>query len=239
VARPVFGASPSGTLESVGSKYNPEVALMRREVDLRRQLGGIQTALTKCNRKAAVKLRLREVDAKKQLTQVARAVRDIQSVNGAGKGEEEAGVGLVVAGIAEGTEAVTEGAVGSAGSGGVAGVEGVVGVDGLETVEGESAVPCVVDRGSALLAKLLAHGRPPGTVEETWERIILAEQLRHSLQQQYGDSLDAPPSPSSSPSLSPSLAGSGEVSLSQQYVQYINSNFATVAKSVASVVKVD
>ena len=105
----------------------------------------------------------------------------------------------------------------------------MVGVDGLEAIEGGSAVPGVVDRGSALLAKLLAHGRPPGTVEETWERIILAEKLRHSLQQHYGDT----------PSLTPTLAGSSAVSLSQHYVQYINSNFATVAKSVASVVKVD
>lgn len=267
VARPLFGASPSGTLESVGSKYNPEVVLMRREVDLRRQLSGIQTALSRCNRKAAVKLRLREAEVKKRLGVVATAVRDVQSVAGAREGEaavsaygsSEASqdrVNMLASGLAGGSAAATDESVSGDGTGGAEeGAVGAVGAKGSAEGNAEGNAVCegpgVVDRGSALLAKLLANGRPPGTVEETWERIILAEQLRHSLQLRYGNSVaisaattDAVAADSTSPSYSAFLAGTGSAAspspcLTQQYVHYINRNFATVAKCVASVVKGD
>ena len=44
----------------------------------------------------------------------------------------------------------------------------------------------VVDRGAELLQSILANGRPLGTIEETWERIILSEKMRFSLQDLYG-----------------------------------------------------
>ena len=44
----------------------------------------------------------------------------------------------------------------------------------------------VVDRGAELLQSILANGRPVGTIEETWERIILSEKMRFSLQDMYG-----------------------------------------------------
>ena len=39
----------------------------------------------------------------------------------------------------------------------------------------------IVDRGSVLLAGALSRGRPEGTIEETWERMILAEKMRFDL----------------------------------------------------------
>ena len=49
--------------------------------------------------------------------------------------------------------------------------------NGIDTVLDMS----IVDRGSALLLGALSRGRPEGTIEETWERMILAEKMRFDL----------------------------------------------------------
>ena len=48
----------------------------------------------------------------------------------------------------------------------------------------------IVDRGSELLSNILAKGRPLGTVEEAWERVILAEKMRFNLNSLYGNNQD-------------------------------------------------
>ena len=55
-----------------------------------------------------------------------------------------------------------------------------------EEVEEVVITNSVVDRGAELLQSILANGRPLGTIEETWERIILSEKMRFSLQDLYG-----------------------------------------------------
>ena len=67
----------------------------------------------------------------------------------------------------------------------------IMGADLLEGATKEKEVEVVisnsvVDRGAELLGNILANGRPVGTIEETWERIILSEKMRFSLQDIYG-----------------------------------------------------
>jgi hypothetical protein len=85
-----------------------------------------------------------------------------------------------------------------------------------------------------LLAKLLSDGRPFGSIEETWERVILAERMRYNLQVispisdidiEVNSDISAK-SVTSKPSITPA----------QSYVDYINKNYV-IAKRVAMVIK--
>jgi hypothetical protein len=122
----------------------------------------------------------------------------------------------------------------------------------------------IVDRGSELLESILSNGRPVGTVEETWERIILAEKMRFRLDALCGgretltetsregvnkDSDIGKGSGEGRANDRDSVAGgitgnSDSVRLnnadsctSKKYVAYVNQNFNAV-KRLAAVVKV-
>ena len=191
-----------------GGTYSAEVALMRKEVDLRRQLSGIQSALARCNRKAAVGLRKREEEVKRRLAAVVGAAEDVRLAQGGGG---EAGKAPVDTDAdADACTALNTSADPPAGAG----------------------MSSVVDRGAELLARVLSRGRPPGTEEETWERVILAEHLRFRLEQLHGDAAEAD-------HRSDAVGEVGEVdeSPARAYVRYINKNFAQQQKSIPSVVK--
>ena len=169
---------------------------------MRRQLSGLRVALSnrKCTRKTALKLRAKEVELKRRLGLIVAAAKELKEsgvakeaglecdVESTTELESELGLDLD-ADLESGLELDAELEPGS-GSGSE--LEGDLesgleesGVElesesesgsGLESGSGsKSGSPNVVDRGAELLAKLLAQGRPAGTVEETWERIILVQ----------------------------------------------------------------
>lgn len=130
-------------------------------------------------------------------------------------------------------------------------------VDGIVELEVDVEVDnSIVDRGSELLLNILSKGRPAGTVEEAWERVILAEKMRFNLNALYGNNEDSKhnvsrniKSDSSSDSSSKSnitsgSSGSAELSsdadpkscLSNKYVTYVNQNYHSV-KRIAAVLK--
>jgi hypothetical protein len=117
----------------------------------------------------------------------------------------------------------------------------------------------IVDRGSELLESILSNGRPVGTIEETWERIILAEKMRFRLDalcggrealavtRKEGVNRDSDIGKGSGKGReSDSDSVSGEITVksdsvdsctSKKYVAYVNQNFKVV-KRLAAVVKV-
>ena len=121
-------------------------------------------------------------------------------------------------------------------------------------VEGEVDVEVdnsIVDRGSELLSNILLNGRPLGTVEEAWERVILAEKMRFNLNVLYGNNQDGTDNDSSSDNFSVDDkinnhnkntelgcdSSSGSTScLSSKYVAYVNQNYNT-PKRIAAVLK--
>ena len=123
-------------------------------------------------------------------------------------------------------------------------------------VEGEGEVDVevdnsIVDRGSELLSNILLNGRPLGTVEEAWERVILAEKMRFNLNVLYGNNQDGTDNDSSSDNFSVDDkinnhnkntelgcdSSSGSTScLSSKYVAYVNQNYST-PKRIAAVLK--
>jgi hypothetical protein len=136
-------------------------------VELRKQLSGYESSLLTCNRQAAVKIRTRITNLKSIL---AECVADGISARKIYTEEnflnvQENEVDKVVE---KNTKKIIE-------NGDISdGKEDVVEVD----VEVDMSI---VDRGSELLENILSNGRPVGTVEETWERIILAEKMRFRL----------------------------------------------------------
>ena len=196
---PAAAGTPPLPSDATAATQSAEVALMRKEVDLRRQLSGIQSALARCNRKAAVRLRKREDEVKARLTAMVGAASDVRSVQGGVDGGGAGDVKAVVVPAVEDTPVPIGGGDGT-----------------------------VVDRGAELLARVLARGRPPGTEEETWERVILAEHLRFRLEQLH---------PAVDAGAGADAAAVHEDCPAQAYVQYINRNFAQVQKSTPSVVK--
>ena len=162
---------------------------------MRRQLNGLKVALSnrKCTRKTALKLRAKEVELKRRLGLVVAATSELTEsglVSGVEVGLEsgvvteldlevepllESGsmeVGLEELDSESGTGLMLESASSSESDSALQpGGSRLVASSSSDT--GSSNV---VDRGAELLAKLLAQGRPAGTVEETWERIILVDQ---------------------------------------------------------------
>ena len=82
----------------------------------------------------------------------------------------------------------TEGSVGMGDTSGEKRFVGTTDENGVLKEEVKEVVikNSVVDRGAQLLENILANGRPVGTIEETWERIILAEKMRFVLHDLYG-----------------------------------------------------
>ena len=131
-----------------------------------------------------------------------------------------------------------------------------------DNAESSTIINSVVDRGSELLETILSKGRPAGTIEETWERIILAEKMRFTLQTAHGQYCDisavfdnksvtsanvgsgndsdgaenASPDSSSSSDSSVSIKHNEKTGPSLKYVSYVNRSFNMV-KRIASVEK--
>ena len=130
-------------------------------MELRKQLSGFESSLLTCNRQAAVKIRSRILNLKLTLAEcVADGIkaRKIYSEENFLFNEEKEVEKKEVKITQNGDNAE------------VSDVEVEVEVD-----------TSIVDRGSELLENILSNGRPIGTVEETWERIILAEKMRFRL----------------------------------------------------------
>lgn len=114
----------------------------------------------------------------------------------------------------------------------------------------------IVDRGSELLLNILSNGRPLGTVEEAWERVILAEKMRFNLNALYGNNQDVAENDSSNndsssdnnsvddknnnhdknKELGGESSSSSSSCLSSKYVAYVNQNYNT-PKRIAAVLK--
>ena len=146
-------------------------------VELRKQISGYQTSLLTCNRKAAVKIRVQIATVNARLIDCVNDAIEIKKSNSANveKVIETDGVTATATATAV---AVTVADVGSK--------QGFLGGVVKEEEEEVVITNSVVDRGAELLHSILANGRPLGTIEETWERIILSEKMRFSLQDLYG-----------------------------------------------------
>ena len=144
-------------------------------VELRKQISGYQTSLLTCNRKAAVKIRVQIATVNARLIDCVNDAIEIKKSNSANveKVIETDGVTATATAVA-----VTVADVGSK--------QGFLGGVVKEEEEEVVITNSVVDRGAELLQSILANGRPLGTIEETWERIILSEKMRFSLQDLYG-----------------------------------------------------
>jgi hypothetical protein len=131
------------------------------------------------------------------------------------------------------------------------------GINGKIEVEVDVEVDnSIVDRGSELLSNILSKGRPAGTVEEAWERVILAEKMRFNLNALYGNNEDSKDNvdsnikgdsssgSSTKNNISSDSSDSTELSsnadprscLSSKYVTYVNQNYNSV-KRIAAVLK--
>ena len=166
---------------------------------MRRQLNGLKVALSnrKCTRKTALKLRAKEVELKRRLGLVVAATSELTEsglVSGVEVGLESGVVteldlevepslesGSIEVGLEElDSESETESGTGlmleSASSSESDSALQPGGSRLVASSSSDTGSSNVVDRGAELLAKLLAQGRPAGTVEETWERIILVDQ---------------------------------------------------------------
>jgi hypothetical protein len=71
--------STGTTLEKKSSQYNLEVALLRREVELRKQISGYETSLLKCDRKKAVKIKVKVSSLKIMLEDIISDAADARS----------------------------------------------------------------------------------------------------------------------------------------------------------------
>ena len=160
-------------------------------VELRKQLTGFETSLLTCNRKAAVKIRARIAQLKEILMECVRdgiqakitytdalAGGGSKSVTGNVYGVSEDGVNSVSAknkneNEKNGNENDKYGNKNDNDNKNDDNKD----ENGVDTVMDMS----IVDRGSALLLGALSRGRPEGTIEETWERMILAEKMRFDL----------------------------------------------------------
>lgn len=140
-------------------------------------------------------------------------------------------------------------------------------VDNILEVEVDVEVDnSIVDRGSELLLNILSNGRPLGTVEEAWERVILAEKMRFNLNALYGNNQDVADNHNTDSNDSRNNDGSSDSSgdnnrldnksnshnknkelggessssstscLSSRYVAYVNQNYNT-PKRIAAVLK--
>ena len=136
-------------------------------MELRKQLSGYESSLLTCNRQAAVKIRTRIKNLKSILAECVAdgiSARKIYTEENFLKVQENE----VEKVVEKNTKKIIE-------NGDISdSKEDVVEVD----VEVDMSI---VDRGSELLENILSNGRPVGTVEETWERIILAEKMRFRL----------------------------------------------------------
>lgn len=188
-------------------------------VELRKQISGYETSLLKCDRKKAVKIRVKVSNLKIMLEDIILDAADARN----GYTEE----------ISEGKDS---GEVYNKNS------DSKDSKDSLESAVNSAEYNSVVDRGTELLAKLLSDGRPVGSIEETWERVILAERMRYNLQVVSGDdnptvgdtvSIDKE---GSSVVSAMSVSANPSITPAQSYVDYINKNYV-IAKRVAMVIK--
>ena len=143
-------------------------------MELRKQISGYQTSLLTCNRKAAVKIRVQIATVNARLIDCVNDALEIKKSN-----------------LKNVEKVEIEGATATATAVSIMGADVGNKIDLLEGATKEKEVEVVisnsvVDRGAELLGNILANGRPVGTIEETWERIILSEKMRFSLQDIYG-----------------------------------------------------
>lgn len=155
-------------------------------VELRKQLSGYETSLTTCNRKAAVKIRSRISILKIKLADCvsdginAKKVYTDSNISSGDEVEVEVEVKAEIPSNSDVLKANNENND----------IENTA-VDNALQVEVDAEVDnSIVDRGSELLSNILAKGRPLGTVEEAWERVILAEKMRFNLNSLYGNNQD-------------------------------------------------
>lgn len=217
-------------------------------MELRKQLSGYESSLLTCNRQAAVKIRTRITNLKSIL---AECVADGISARKIYSEENFLNVqdNEVEKVVEKNTKKIIENGDNSDSK------EDVVEVD----VEVDMSI---VDRGSELLENILSNGRPVGTVEETWERIILAEKMRFRLDLLCGgretmtgvgnegenksrnggndgekeEKVSAIVTGADSVSSDSKRVNNAESCTSKKYVTYVNQNFNSV-KRLAAVVK--
>ena len=164
-------------------------------VELRKQLSGYETSLSTCNRKAAVKIRSRISILKVKLADcVSDGINAKKVYTDSNKGTSdkvEGKVGVVT--VIEGKNELPSNSDVSKANNENNDIKNTA-VDNILEVEVEVDVEVdnsIVDRGSELLLNILSNGRPIGTVEEAWERVILAEKMRFNLDVLYGNNEDA------------------------------------------------
>ena len=228
-------------------------------VELRKQLSGYETSLTTCNRKAAVKIRSRISILKIKLADCvsdginAKKVYTDSNISSGDEVEVEVEVKAEIPSNSDVLKANNENND----------IENTA-VDNALQVEVDAEVDnSIVDRGSELLSNILSNGRPVGTVEEAWERVILAEKMRFNLNVLYGNNQDVADndinSDSNSDSNSDNISDNSSVDdknnnrnkntelggdssssstscLSSKYVAYVNQNYNT-PKRIAAVLK--
>lgn len=201
-------------------------------MELRKQISGYQTSLLTCNRKAAVKINVQIATVNARLIDCVNNALALKKTNTERVEKTDIDPSTAAA------------AVGGGNGNGVVKEEEVVITNSL------------VDRGSELLQSILANGRPLGTIEETWERIILSEKMRFTLQDLHGlenveninamerNKKNANNISGSSNDATSSVGETSSVStyddkanISLSYVSYINNNFNSV-KRLAAVEKV-
>lgn len=217
-------------------------------MELRKQLSGYESSLLTCNRQAAVKIRTRITNLKSILAECvadgisARKIYSEENFLNVQENEVEKVVEKNTKKIIENGDISDS-------------KEDVVEVD----VEVDMSI---VDRGSELLENILSNGRPVGTVEETWERIILAEKMRFRLDLLCGgretmtgvgneggnksrnggndsekeEKVSAIVTGADSVSSDSKRINNAESCTSKKYVTYVNQNFNSV-KRLAAVVK--
>lgn len=203
-------------------------------VELRKQLSGYETSLSTCNRKAAVKIRSRISILKLKL---ADCVSD--GIN-AKKVYTDSNIGASVSDKAE--TAVVLKTEDKNDDDNNKDIDNTI--NGKAEVDGDVEVDnSIVDRGSELLLNILSKGRPAGTVEEAWERVILAEKMRFNLNALYGNNEDSKDNvssgikgDSSSNSMELNSDADPRSCLSSKYVTYVNQNYNSV-KRIAAVLK--
>lgn len=232
-------------------------------VELRKQLSGFESSLLTCNRQAAVKIRTRITNLKSILADCvadgvsARKIYSeenflIMQENDGGKVADEKNK-KIIENRKNGENSENHG-------------NSVSKEDSTLEVDVEVDMS-IVDRGSELLENILSNGRPAGTVEETWERIILAEKMRFRLDAMCGPREDRKEKEKENEGVSrdsdrsnrererererltggvaSDVTGSSDSvtvnnadsCTSKKYVTYVNQNFNSV-KRIAAVVKV-
>ena len=222
-------------------------------VELRKQLSGYETSLTTCNRKAAVKIRSRISILKIKLADCVSDginAKKVYTDSNISSGDEvEVEVKAEIPSNSDVLKANNENND----------IENTA-VDNALQVEVDAEVDnSIVDRGSELLSNILSNGRPVGTVEEAWERVILAEKMRFNLNVLYGNNQDVADNDINSDSNSDNISDNSSVDdknnnrnkntelggdsssssiscLSSKYVAYVNQNYNT-PKRIAAVLK--